>query len=66
MKMKNRSQRYNINRPASRHVHKYSKYKKCLSMMMLLSIKQHLSNTWSSVHGKVEQHWGWIEKKCCL
>ena len=44
MKMKNRSQRYNINKPRSRHGHRYSKYKKCLSMMMLLCIKQHLSN----------------------
>ena len=39
-----RSHRYNINRPRSRRGHKYSKYKKCLSMMMLISIKQHLSN----------------------
>ena len=45
MKMKNRSHRYDINRPRSRHGHKYSNYKKCLSMMTLLSIKQHLSNT---------------------
>ena len=44
MKMKNRSQRYNINKPRSRHGHRYSKYKKCLRMMMLLCIKQHLSN----------------------
>ena len=42
MKMKNRSQRYNMKiRPRSRHGHKYSKNEKCLSMMML---KQHLSN----------------------
>ena len=27
MKMKNRSLRYDINRPRSRHGHKYSKYK---------------------------------------
>ena len=27
MKMKNRSHRYDINRPGSRHRHKYSKYK---------------------------------------
>ena len=27
MKMKNRSHRYNINRPRSRNEHKYSKYK---------------------------------------
>ena len=28
MKMKKRSQRYNINRPRSCHGHKYTKYKK--------------------------------------
>ena len=53
MKMKNRSHRYDINRPRSRHGHKYSKYKKCLSMMMLICIKQHLSNIWSSIHEKL-------------
>ena len=42
MKMKNRSDRYEINRPRSRHGHKYSKYKKCLSMMTLIYV---LSNT---------------------
>ena len=44
MKMKNISHRYNINRPWSRHGHKYSKYKKCISMVMLMCIKQNLSN----------------------
>ena len=29
-KMKNKSNRYDINRPNSRHGHKYSTYKKCL------------------------------------
>ena len=48
MKMKNRSHRWDINRRRSRHEHKYSKYKKCLTMMMLLCVKQHLSNIWSS------------------
>ena len=66
MEMQNRSHRYNINRPMSRHGHKYSKYKKCLSMMMLLCIKQHLSNIWSSIHEKVKQHWGWVENKRLL
>ena len=33
-----------INRPRSRHGHKYSKYKKCLIMTMLICIKQHFSN----------------------
>ena len=35
MEMKKRSHKYDINRPRSRHEHKYSEYKKCISMMML-------------------------------
>ena len=50
-----------INGPRRRRGNKYSKYQKCLSMMMLIRTKQHLSNIWSSIHGKVKQHWGWIE-----
>ena len=38
MKMKNRSHRYDINRPRSRHGQKYGKYKKSLSMMVLICI----------------------------
>ena len=41
---KSGSHRYNINRPRSRHGHKYGKYKKRLSMIMVICIKQHLSN----------------------
>ena len=66
MKMKNRSHRCDINRPRSRDGHRYSKCEKCLSMVMLICIKQHLSNIWTSIHEKVKQHWGWTEKKCCL
>ena len=44
LKMKNRSQRQDIKRPASRHGHRYSKYEKFLNMMTLLCIKQHFSN----------------------
>ena len=44
MKMKNRSHRYDMNRSRSGHEDKYSKYKNCLTMMMLICIKQHLSN----------------------
>ena len=33
---------------------------------MLTCIKQHLSNIWSSIHEKVKQHWGWVEKKAML
>ena len=39
------SHRYDINRPWSRHGHKYSEHKKCPNVMMLICIKQHLSNT---------------------
>ena len=34
IKMKNRSHRYDINRTWFRNEHKYSKYKKCLTIMM--------------------------------
>ena len=39
-----------------RNEHKYSKYKKHLTMIMLIRIKQHLSNIRSSIHEKVKQH----------
>ena len=55
MNMKIRSHRYDLNRTKSKHGHKYSKYKKCLSMMMLICIKQHLSNIWNLIHVKVKQ-----------
>ena len=66
LKLKSRSQRYDVNRPRLRHGHKYTKYKMCLSITMVTSIKQHLSNICSSIHEKINQHWGWVEKKCCL
>ena len=50
LKMKHRSHRYDVNRPRPRHGHKYTKYKVCLIIMMVTGIKQHLSNTSSSVH----------------
>ena len=35
--------------------------------MMLICIKQQLSNIWSSIHEKVKQHWGSVKKKTfCL
>ena len=66
LKMKNRSYTYDINRPWSRHGHQYTKYKMCLSIMVVIFIKQHPTNTWSSIHEKVKQHWGWAEKKALL
>ena len=59
MKMKNRSHICDINighrknRPRSRHEHKCTEYKKCVRMMVLACIKQHLSNIWSSIHKKL-------------
>ena len=44
MKMKSISHRHDMNRPRSRNEQKYSKYKKCLHMMILKYVKQHLSN----------------------
>ena len=44
MEKKNISHRYNINRPRSRHGYKFSKYKTCVSMIMLIYIEQNLSN----------------------
>ena len=54
--MKNRSYRYDINRPRPRHGHRYTKYKTCLCIMIITCIKQHLSNIWSSIHEKIKQH----------
>ena len=51
--MKNRLHRYNINRPSFRT--SYSKYKKCLTMMMLICFKQDLSNIWSSIYENANQ-----------
>ena len=54
MKIKRRSHRYNINGLSSRHRYKHSKYKICLSVMMLLCIKQHLTNTRSSIQDSLK------------
>ena len=42
LKMKNRSQRYDINRPKSKHGCKYTKYEMCLVIIMVICIKQHI------------------------
>ena len=44
LKMKNRTQRCDINRPRPTHGHKYTKYKMCLSIMMVICIEESLSN----------------------
>ena len=42
--MKNRSHIYDINRPRPRNGLKYINYKMCNSTMMVICVKQHLSN----------------------
>ena len=44
MKMKSRSHRYDINRPRPTNGSKYTKYKICLSIMMVLCIKEHTNS----------------------
>ena len=46
--------RHDIIRPRPRHGHKYTKYKMCLTLMMVICIKQQLSNIWSSINEKVK------------
>ena len=58
--------RYNINRLRVRHGHKYTKYRIRDITMMVICSKQHLSIIWSLIHQKAKQHWGWVEKICCL
>ena len=61
MKMKGRSHRYDINRHRSRHGpahgHKYSKYKKCVIMRMLICIKS-LSHTYETAIYEKVKHGG--------
>ena len=64
--MKNRSHRFDINKPRTRHGHKNTKFKLCLSIIMVIYIKQHLSNIWSSIYEEIKQRWVWVEKKPCL
>ena len=58
--MKSRIYIYNINWSRPWHGHKHTKCKMCLSIMMVIRIKQHLSNIWSSMHEEVKQHWDWV------
>ena len=51
--MKNSSKRYDINRLRPRHGHKYTEYKMCPTIMIVICFKQHLSNIWSSIHENV-------------
>ena len=48
--MKNRLYRQDISRPKPRHGHRYTRYNMYLSIMIVICIKQHLSNIWGSIH----------------
>ena len=69
MKMKNRSHRYDINRPTSRYGHKYSKYKRCISVIVI-RIRQHLSNISNLIQENVKLRLSWkktlLIKKACI
>ena len=43
-KMKSRSHRYDMKRPRTSHGHNHTKYKMCQGSLMVVCIKQHLSN----------------------
>ena len=53
-------------RPRPRYGHKHTKYKMCLSMMMGICIKQHLSNIWSSIHEKINNTEAELKRRRCL
>ena len=63
LKTKNRWYIYDMNRSRIWHGYKYTKYQTYFRIMMVMYIKQYLSNIWTSIHEKVKQHWGWVEKK---
>ena len=63
---KKRPHRYNIERPRPRHGHKYTKYKMCLGIKMVICIKQHLSNIWSWIHKKLRNTDAGLKKKALL
>ena len=50
--IKNRWHRYDINQTS---LNEYAKYKICLSIMMVMCKKQHLSKIWSWIYGTVKQ-----------
>ena len=53
-----------INIPRSRQGGKYGKYKRCLSILMLLCIKQHLKH--NKTEAKLKKNVLPIEKACIL
>ena len=68
LKNKNRIHRYDINRSRPRHGRKYTKCKIGLSIMIVICLKELLSNIWNSIREKIKKkkHWAWVKKKKTL
>ena len=58
LKNKYRSHRYDINKPRYRHEHKYTKWKMCLGMMIIVCVMLQLSNIGNSNNEKIK----WAKK----
>ena len=56
LKMKNKSQLYDINRLRPRDGHKYAKCKMYLSIIIVICINQHINIIRSSTDEKLKQH----------
>ena len=54
LEIKNRSKRFEITWPRSGCGNKYTKHKMCISIMIVIYIKQHLSNIYSTIYNKVK------------
>ena len=46
VKLENRPHRYDLNRFRLRYGYKYTKYKVCLGLIIVMCNKQHISNMW--------------------
>ena len=53
LKMKNGSHRHETNRTRPRHGHKYTKYKMCLSMIMVCAISNTLATSETTLMEKL-------------
>ena len=53
----------NTSHKCDKNAHGCSKYKICLNMIIITCSRQHLSNSWISIHENLKQHWDWVEKR---
>ena len=57
MKMTNRSHGNTKSKHRSTYGHKYTKYNKCLNIMVFMYIKQHLSNIGGTIMERLSNSW---------